>query len=474
MAISTATALVGGAVLGSALIGSRSAEKAAESQSQAATQAAATQSEAAVRVAEIEREAAERAASVQAEAFRQAAAEQERGITGATGILTGAAPPPVSPDAPLTANTVNALYQQYLGRPAEQAAVNAWAATGGTATNLMDALAESEEFNLRLQQVRSQEAAGIPPPQRPSIVGGFELQAQAAQQAAAQLAQAQIEAARLQREQAERAFVAQQELLGPFREAGVNALGRIQTGIAPGGEFAQPFTTERFQADPGYAFRFAEGQKALERQAAARGGLISGAALRAATRFGQEMGSQEFQNAFNRYYAEREAQLNPLFQLYAGGLGSASELSGAAGVMGGNIANYLGAGTLGAGEALSRGTLGAAAARSTGYLEQLQAQAQAERDIATTRASAYTGPAQFQAQGILGAGRATAQGQQQSAAALGQGLLQAGQARAAGQLGVANALTGAIGTGLGYYQQQQLLNRLYPPTMGDFPDFSFG
>jgi len=82
--------------------------------------------------------------------------------------------------------------------------------------------------------------------------------------------------------------------------------------------------------------------------------------------------------------------------------------------------------------------------------------------LTSTRASAFTGPAQFAAQGILGAGRATAGGLQQSAAATSQGLLQAGQARAAGQLGIGNALTSALGAGLNYYQQQQILDRLYP------------
>jgi hypothetical protein len=36
----------------------------------------------------------------------------------------------------------------------------------------------------------------------------------------------------------------------------------------------------------------------------------------------------------------------------------------------------------------------------------------------------------------------------------------AGEAQAAGRLGVANALTGAIGTGVNFYQQNQLLDAL--------------
>jgi hypothetical protein len=59
-----------------------------------------------------------------------------------------------------------------------------------------------------------------------------------------------------------------------------------------------------------------EGQKALDRQAAARGGLISGGALRAAQRYGQEMGSQEYQNAYNRAFTGYGTDVARENQLY--------------------------------------------------------------------------------------------------------------------------------------------------------------
>jgi len=52
--------------------------------------------------------------------------------------------------------------------------------------------------------------------------------------------------------------------------------------------------------DPGYNFRLGEGMKALERQRAANSGLISGGALKAAQRYGQEFASNEFGNAYGR------------------------------------------------------------------------------------------------------------------------------------------------------------------------------
>lgn len=136
--------------------------------------------------------------------------------------------------------------------------------------------------------------------------------------------------------------------------AGTTAPGLTVDTTSPDfGKYAKEFGMTQFTADPGYAFRLSEGQKALERSAAARGGLLSGAAGKALTRYGQEMGSQEYQNAFNRYQAERAAQLNPLQSLAGVGQTSANTLTSAAGTMGQNIAEGIGS---------------AAAARASGYV----------------------------------------------------------------------------------------------------------
>lgn len=67
---------------------------------------------------------------------------------------------------------------------------------------------------------------------------------------------------------------------------------------------ADPDTTAgsdyNFQTDPGYRFRFEEGQRALDRGAAARGGLLSGGYARKAIRYGQGFASNEYTNVYNR------------------------------------------------------------------------------------------------------------------------------------------------------------------------------
>lgn len=55
-----------------------------------------------------------------------------------------------------------------------------------------------------------------------------------------------------------------------------------------------------WQQDPGYAFRLAEGERALERRQAAGGQYMSGGAIREALRYNQNFATNEFNNIYNR------------------------------------------------------------------------------------------------------------------------------------------------------------------------------
>ena len=193
--------------------------------------------------------------------------------------------------------------------------------------------------------------------------------AQQASQVAAQTADQQVA---LQREIFER----QTELQKPFREAGLAGQNRLMELLGIGGTRGAPgygryataeFGADKFKADPGYAFRMAEGMKALERSAAARGGLLSGATLRGTQRFGQDLASQEYQNAFNRFQAERAGTLNPYQALAGTAQSGANVLGQQAGQYGSNVSNILGAygsaaqsNIIGAGNAQAAGQIGAA------------------------------------------------------------------------------------------------------------------
>ena len=226
-----------------------------------------------------------------------------------------------------------------------------------------------------------------------AVVGSALIGGSAAKSAASTQSAAADRAAELQNQQ----FQQTREDYAPYREAGYNALAQLQktAGNVPG---AFKFGASDYQADPGYAFRLSEGQKALDRQAAARGGLISGGALKAAQRYGQEMGSQEFGNAYNRALTSYNTGVSSENQLYN-----------------------------------RQAALAGIGQTATGQV------AQDGQNYANTAGNLMTGGA---------------------------------AAQAAGQVGMANAITGGLGTYLNYSQGNALLNALRTPqTVGINPGY---
>ena len=146
---------------------------------------------------------------------------------------------------------------------------------------------------------------------------GAGLQANAARQAAQGIADANISSNQLMARMNEQNRARQE----PFYQAGLSALPDYVTGIrgteedrkaGRAGSLVRPFAMSDYQADPGYGFRMSEGLKALDRNAAARGGLLSGATLKGAERFGQDIASNEYNNAYNRYVGNQATQRNAL------------------------------------------------------------------------------------------------------------------------------------------------------------------
>jgi hypothetical protein len=77
--------------------------------------------------------------------------------------------------------------------------------------------------------------------------------------------------------------------------AGTQAAGGgASGGNVTTGDSASVDRTAGFYASPGYQFRLSEGQKAIERGAAARGRLFSGAALKATENYAQGVASDEW------------------------------------------------------------------------------------------------------------------------------------------------------------------------------------
>lgn len=157
------------------------------------------------------------------------------------------------------------------------------------------------------------------------------------------------DAVRMQTEAADRANKMQWDMYQqqradyePWRAAGSKAIGDMGNA-----DFQRDFTMSDFNQDPGYAFRMQEGQKALERSAAARGGLQSGGTLRSLARYGQDYASNEYQNAYNRFNADRDRRFNRLSSIAGAGQTASNQLLNA----GSNYANQIGQNAMGAANA---------------------------------------------------------------------------------------------------------------------------
>jgi hypothetical protein len=193
----------------------------------------------------------------------------------------------------------------------------------------------------------------------------------------------------------------------PNSPANANAPG-AGGGAGDFGSLLQPFgetfvapTDVTEQNDPGFKFRMQQGSDALERSAAARGGLLSGGTAKALADYNQNAASNEYQNVYNRAAQEFERRYNIYNQ---------------------------------------------------------------DQTTKFNRLSALAGGGQTAAQNLNSAGLATAGDVNStlltSGAQIGNDLNLAGGARASGYVGGANAITGAIGTGTNSLMDAFLLSQL--------------
>lgn len=140
----------------------------------------------------------------------------------------------------------------------------------------------------------------------------------------------------------------------PWRNAGITALGQLTAGTANGGEFNRNFSLADFTKDPGYDFRMAEGQRGLDASAAARGGALSGAAIKASTRYNQDFASNEYSNVYNRFNADQTSRFNRLSSLAGTGQTANNQIAANGAQVASNVANN----TTSAGNARASGYIG--------------------------------------------------------------------------------------------------------------------
>ena len=109
------------------------------------------------------------------------------------------------------------------------------------------------------------------------------------------------------------------ELLGIGGDTASKGYGSLGGGINPGD----------VQNEAGYQFGLNQGLTAQSNQLGARGMRNSGAAIKAATRYGNDYATTKYDNAFNRIVANRSAQLNPLQSLAGASQTGASTVANA-------------------------------------------------------------------------------------------------------------------------------------------------
>ena len=221
-----------------------------------------------------------------------------------------------------------------------------------------------------------------------SIAGGI-MGGNAAKKAANTQAAAEKYAADLQKQEADAALQFQKDNLAqqrsdaaPWLKAGTGAINQLSDLTGPNGKLIQGFD-EKFAAptdvteqnDPGYAFRLAQGMKALQNSAAAKGQTFDPNTAKALTRYGQDYASNEYGNVYNRALGEYQQrynifnqnqanQFNRLSAVAGGGQTAVGQLNSA----GQNAANQSGGILMNYANQASNAATGAANARASGYV----------------------------------------------------------------------------------------------------------
>lgn len=219
--------------------------------------------------------------------------------------------------------------------------------------------------------------------------------------AATDAAKAQLEAAKYyadmlsQTSQGANRLQELQYLLGyqgyqPYQQVGTEALYTLKDLLQPSGYLAQAapqfqFDVQKVAEDPGYQFAMQEGTKALERSAAAKGTLLSGATAKALERYGTDYATTKTGEVYNRNLSQyqtnfdvEQANRQNLYNRLAAMAGIGQQASGGLMSAGANMAGNIGSNQLStAGNIANIGMSGAqnasdyltsaAAARASGY-----------------------------------------------------------------------------------------------------------
>lgn len=174
-----------------------------------------------------------------------------------------------------------------------------------------------------------------------AVVGGV-MGNNSAKKAAGAQKKAQAKAAKEQKKMYEQS----RKDMQPYMESGTlaNTDLNMRMGLAGDasnkdyGFLMKRFNNQEFEKDPGYQFRMDEGNRGIAATQAARGGLLSGAAAKEASRYNQGFASNEYGQAYDRFNNDQAGQYNKLTGIKQGGQQAAMSLLGVNSAHGNNMA----------------------------------------------------------------------------------------------------------------------------------------
>lgn len=170
----------------------------------------------------------------------------------------------------------------------------------------------------------------------------------------------------------------------PFMTRGNQAGDTLQTLLGVGGNttnnpeygsLTRNFTNADFTADPGYQFRLDQGMRGINASLAAKGGLLSGAAVKAAADYNQGFASNEFGQAYNRFVNNQSNTYNKL----AGIAGTGQTANSLVGNAGQQTANNVANNQVGVGNARASGYVAQGNALTNGLSSGFNAYQNASR-----------------------------------------------------------------------------------------------
>lgn len=134
-------------------------------------------------------------------------------------------------------------------------------------------------------------------------------------------------------------------------------------GQAGQGDLMRSYGYQDFKTDPSYDFRLARGMDGVQSSAAAKGSLLSGAALKSLTDYNRGTFDQQYNNERSNYQTEQANRYGRLFSLANIGQSSAAQVGNA----GAAAAQGVGQSLMAAGDARAGGVLGSRAIYSNLY-----------------------------------------------------------------------------------------------------------